>query len=1523
MLRFWAKGVHLFLSQSVDYLGFLNAKLRDLKGWSTLANELVQNADDADGASQIVMEVNDEGLIVTNDAAFSDCGSVDQQACAWDAAGDGRKCCDFHAFRRVASGHKRQEEDTTGAFGIGFISVYQITDRPTLRSGRWHWRMFPDAAEDRRISAEHTVEMALGTRFEFPWSKEANELRSRLGMEPVSMDVADLMAEELASALVRAAPFLKRLGLLELRLRGTTISLVRCDRDPSGDEILVDANGHPQLWKRLTTDFNGHANALRKKYGVQIEAKRKSLVTVAVPLDLSAEQGLLYASLPTEQRIDLPVLINADFYPSTDRKRILFDADFQGDWNRSAIQAAGVAFAASLPVLREALQPEALWQLLSKAQGLATATQAANVDPSFASFWTNAKPALQVGAYVWNTKGKFCTPQDSKQSGVAQEAVDCLPLFESVGLNIVHPSLRSYFNALREVGVKDLDLDALTTAIQQVGLTAAIALAAASPWLQKAANRATLSQFLEVLYQRVPKDRLPVVKQRLLTCSLWATAGGSLAPAIQVWQGSAKTRRIFAKLDGDDMWAAADEANAPWMADLLDTFDVPAAIELLAETSSEALAAAHKANPKWLSQLLEWFEERQAEIADRPELKARLRLLPIWPSGGGLRPLEGLSVPGPFEDPFRIAQLLDAEISARFSVLLVNHLGARRLDLPTYLADQVPLAMSAETHRVTADTKRWLLKLLSREFGQIRDNDRVRNQLSVLQLVECEDGLFRKAKDVYLRTPHLVEMFGDDRTRFSHPSLMRAASSVDVLKWLGVSDLPVASDLLRRVDSIVTDSKGESRIEMQSFIKGLVEVWPQIAGRSTGLAELKTKAWLPTTKQIGWAAPGGVFSSFREFLFASQVQFIDVSRPVQAQAQRLGFFDFLGVKGEPTPAQVVAHLLHEAKAGTKVSPELFVYLEQNHQEACVARLRDEDCLPVADAGYVRPSRVFSGPHYFGRFRHRLGQDWLRFANLLQALGVREQPSTFDAALVLEEMADDYADRRQLSESDCEINLYCWRLLAMAGALHEDHVHRLESRAVVPNANRFMRLPSDVYFEDRPGLAAKFDEAVQACTIRRPEAAWVSMAMAGVRDLSKVVETRIVECDDPRASEAWGQIVADRWPLVRRVMASLQNVQVDACPASPPEIWQTHRLVLCYALVARVTAAEEATALFDRESSRILIVEERKGVEAALARELAFLIQPDAGSGPLAAALKELLTADTIADASSVLSDLGFADVDLGSTGLPEEALGAGIDSDDSIEPGLGAATDGDPRGGHGSGLGKDSTGSDDFNGTGADGGHDGSGTGSAGGDRGTHTGTEAPTGRASRPAAGKKFVLRSYVQPARPASDEPPVGEGNKQQLEVDRRGTELVMAFEKRAGRFPKKMPHFHEGYDVESYREDGSLDRYIEIKSLSAPWNRSSVGMSDSQYLMARRRRLMFWLYVVEDLDSSSPKIHKIRDPATRVVDYRFDDGWREAAVLTVDDERAADGELEHDVLQRSGGTAPQQPLSVADENPKEQIT
>ena len=101
--------------QSVNFLGFLRGQLSGLSGIPTLCYELIQNADDAKdennrpgGASRIIFDICDDALWVENDGIFRE--------------------IDFDRMEKISWGNKREEADTTGSFGIGFISVYQITD---------------------------------------------------------------------------------------------------------------------------------------------------------------------------------------------------------------------------------------------------------------------------------------------------------------------------------------------------------------------------------------------------------------------------------------------------------------------------------------------------------------------------------------------------------------------------------------------------------------------------------------------------------------------------------------------------------------------------------------------------------------------------------------------------------------------------------------------------------------------------------------------------------------------------------------------------------------------------------------------------------------------------------------------------------------------------------------------------------------------------------------------------------------------------------------------------------------------------------------------------------------------------------------------------------------------------------------------------------------------------------------------------------------------------------------------------
>ncbi len=602
---------------------------------------------------------------------------------------------------------------------------------------------------------------------------------------------------------------------------------------------------------------------------------------------------------------------------------------------------------------------------------------------------------------------------------------------------------------------------------------------------------------------------------------------------------------------------------------------------------------------------------------------------------------------------------------------------------------------------------------------------------------------------------------------------------------------------------------------------------------------------------------------------------------------------YLGIQSEPTCAQVVQHLLHEAAAGRKVNREVYAYLDQQHENTALVRLRDEACLAIEvegtdGANYIRPQQAIRSTHAFGRFRHRLGANWLRFSRLLDVLGVREEPSVADAFAVLVEMAEDYADRRQMSDGDVEVNRTCWAKLA--GVLDDrlDWIAQLAKTTVVPNAWHFLHAPIDVYFEDRPGLAAKFDEAVQRHTIRRPEKAWIAMAAAGVRDLSKVIAARIVESEDPRPSDHWNAMLQERWPLVRRVVASLE-VEVEASsPEVPSDVCEVSSLKVSYALGERETPAESVLAMFDPDADRLVVVRGQRGVETALARELAFMLLPHASSGPVAAALKELLVAESAQVAGQTLSELGFADVVLGERAeepeVPEVGLGAatgGTGSDvgtgGSTKTTAGPETSAGAEEGAGSPEGYQPTG----NGEDVDGPTEGDRGLSTGGDAASRRrGSSRTSDRRTQANRKGKFVGKSFVQPPSEAGEEAGTVDGNEHELEVDRRGTKLAMLFEEQDGRKPRKMEHFNEGYDIESLDASGAIERYIEVKSLSASWDMSNVGLSDPQFQKALKEKSRFWLYVIDNLAGDKPTLHRVQDPASKVIEYRFDDGWRHVA-------------------------------------------
>jgi hypothetical protein len=119
---------------------------------------------------------------------------------------------------------------------------------------------------------------------------------------------------------------------------------------------------------------------------------------------------------------------------------------------------------------------------------------------------------------------------------------------------------------------------------------------------------------------------------------------------------------------------------------------------------------------------------------------------------------------------------------------------------------------------------------------------------------------------------------------------------------------------------------------------------------------------------------------------------------------------------------------------------------------------------------------------------------------------------------------------------------------------------------------------------------------------------------------------------------------------------------------------------------------------------------------------------------------------------------------------------------------------------------------------------------------------------------------------------------------ETEKAGIAAVLDYERKHGRFPQEMPENNPGFDIASYssnEDNAPIERYIEVKSIPQQWGEKGVGLTRTQFQKANESGKAFWLYVVEQVLEGTPTVHPIQDPAGRVDQFFFDEGWRSAAI------------------------------------------
>jgi hypothetical protein len=1421
-------------SQSIDFLGFLRSQLSGLQGIPTLCYELIQNADDVKAymdnkaAERITFDVCDDALWVENDGVF--------------------RPIDFDRMERVSWGNKREEENTTGAFGIGFISVYQITDSPELFSSNQHWQFQPQAPEAQRIIVQEEENQF--TRFRLPWAFEASQVRKELGISPVKKEQLDTFAAELIFAIERAALFLNQILYLEVKRSGTSLRKIQVYRED--DCLLLDDGKQIIKWRILKGTFDAQAREMRGKSGNLIEAKRRSHVQLAIPE--TPATGSLYAFLPSETHTGLPFHINADFYPSADRKRILFDSDYKSEWNRLAIRCAAETLAGQLDQVLEIFSPVSFWDFADRVNKSSNGNL---LSPAFGDFWKLLKIPIAEKPTVLTSSNKKLPPSQVYylDSDELQEARD---QFEELGIHSTHLDLRSYRNLLLDTGSRLLKISDVANALQKAGLIKRTELTDMPKSLRSESGWNIFWSALNKLWEPSPQLEKRSAELSLKDYSLAFGSDGALWPAKSLYKADEITRKFFSKIS-KVIWLESKSSSSPLPALLVPQFELEHGLSILEDLQTQ-LPDLWKAGLYDPAELYEWLEHFRDYIRHGKN-KERLRSLTVWPTAeGGLKPLNDLYLAGDFDDPLQLAELIDVEALGGNRELLERFLETSQLDFATYVKEWVPSVIRRQN--LTDDQRIRLLEVLAENLGKIQGNYGLQDTLSELPLIWCQDTKFYGANTVYFDSPNIREVLGSE----THITQLPPAHS-DAIKalyeWLGVTSEPRADAVIAQIKSIISSSPDEktaaSLQKIFSYLAGMWSIWAD--DKRQQFEVLRRINWLPGTKSYQlWYSPRDVFTIYQSYLFESQGNFLRVDQPTQRRANELA--KFLGMPTEPSVGLVVSHLLDCSKRNLPANQEIYTFLSRHTDDNEIKRLQGQPCLYLkfenGEEKYFRPDQVFWEDHPFGKFRFRLGTDFGKHKALFDRMGVKEKPDSQDALKVLGEISQSRFAISKIAvteEIDLEqIIVSCWKLINQgldSGNLKANEIKRVLGKIKsIPGANKLLTLPENLFFDDRPGWGESF-ELVQHNLIPRIEGAWMAMEAAGVRRVSQAITSEISHKENSRGDAGVKQIIVDRKSLIQRVVDAYQSKgirgfclerleQLDFESADRIEVVRTFK---GFERSDAITLDIDALQLDD-----VLYFSCVNGEYPwfGIARELAYVLYPLGDINSLGMELKEILSSKTFESANNVLDQLGYPRLEIIAESHVQGSTAQGIGGNEGSDTGENA--------------GQHSNGNQTQSG-------EGKGTSSTNKDKEKEKSKE-PKRKTSR--------LVSYVYPEDEISDKSMDEEAVNHRTKIADMGVQRVVNYEMNEKRKPTVMPPNNPGYDIKSVDQNGHV-RYIEVKSLTNAWDsQSPAQMTRTEFRLAKELGNSYWLYVVELVEKEECKIYRIQDPGNKVGYYLFDHGW-----------------------------------------------
>ncbi len=271
--------------------------------------ELIQNADDVEPCDTVQIELTDDMLRIRNNGRPMKTEEVDTLC----AAGESTK----------------HDPEYIGHFGLGFKSVFSISENPRIRSGYFNFEFDAEQLTVPRIL--DGAEPINGTEIELPLkddlsSKKHDELQNRL------------------DEVYRLLTYLRNISQIEVTQGNSTTVYHRESESDSPERIIYKDDSIFERRLVFRTDDTPSGEAFEQLAEVRqiddIETIRESPVSVTVSFEVDdqhrplseAEECYLFNFLPTDERSGFPFDIHADFLLEPSRKALAWRDGAYNQW---------------------------------------------------------------------------------------------------------------------------------------------------------------------------------------------------------------------------------------------------------------------------------------------------------------------------------------------------------------------------------------------------------------------------------------------------------------------------------------------------------------------------------------------------------------------------------------------------------------------------------------------------------------------------------------------------------------------------------------------------------------------------------------------------------------------------------------------------------------------------------------------------------------------------------------------------------------------------------------------------------------------------------------------------------------------------------------------------------------------------------------------------------------------------------------------------------------------------------------